>query len=69
MTKTWWEAPMGGSVLSFLKAECKVSDIGSAHWVSSLHMSLRFYGIDAVANEIDVVLNFFFLGTKIQHFI
>jgi hypothetical protein len=21
MTKTWWEAPMGGSVLSFLKAE------------------------------------------------
>ena len=26
MTKTWWEAPMGGSVLSFLKAEWKVSD-------------------------------------------
>ena len=23
MTKTWWEAPMGGSVLSFLKAEWK----------------------------------------------
>jgi hypothetical protein len=21
MTKTWWEAPIGGSVLSFLKAE------------------------------------------------
>jgi hypothetical protein len=21
MTKTWWEAPMGGSILSFLKAE------------------------------------------------
>jgi hypothetical protein len=21
MTKTWWEAPMGGSVLSFLKVE------------------------------------------------
>jgi hypothetical protein len=21
MTKTWWEAPMGSSVLSFLKAE------------------------------------------------
>jgi hypothetical protein len=21
ITKTWWEAPMGGSVLSFLKAE------------------------------------------------
>jgi hypothetical protein len=35
MTKTWWEAPMGGSVLSFLKAEWKVSDTGSAHWASS----------------------------------
>ena len=30
-TKTWWEAPMEGSVLSFLKAEWKVSDTGSAH--------------------------------------
>ena len=27
---------MGGSVLSFLKAEWKVSDTGSAHWASSL---------------------------------
>jgi hypothetical protein len=27
MTKTWWEAPMGGSVLSFLKAEWKVSEV------------------------------------------
>jgi hypothetical protein len=26
----WWEAPMEGSVLSFLKAEWKVSDSGSA---------------------------------------
>ena len=26
MTKTWWEAPMGGSVLRFCKAEWKVSD-------------------------------------------
>ena len=26
----------GGSVLSFLKAEWKVSDTGSAHWASSL---------------------------------
>jgi hypothetical protein len=25
----WWEAPMEGSVLSFLKAEWKVSDTGS----------------------------------------
>ena len=35
MTETWWEAPMEGSVLSFLKAEWKVSDTGSAHWASS----------------------------------
>jgi hypothetical protein len=34
-TKTWWEAPLEGSVLSFLKAEWKVSDTGSAHWASS----------------------------------
>jgi hypothetical protein len=27
---------MEGSVLSFLKAEWKVSDTGSAHWASSL---------------------------------
>ena len=36
MTQTWWEAPMGGSVLSFLKAEWKVSDTGSANWASSI---------------------------------
>ena len=34
-TETWWEAPMEGSVLSFLKAEWKVSDTSSAHWASS----------------------------------
>jgi len=34
-TETWWEAPMEGSVLSFLKAEWKVSDTDSAHWASS----------------------------------
>jgi hypothetical protein len=33
---TRWKAPMEGSVLSFLKAEWKVSDTGSAHWASSL---------------------------------
>jgi hypothetical protein len=38
MTKTWWEAPMGGSVLSFLKAEWKVSDTDSAHWASSFYL-------------------------------
>jgi hypothetical protein len=32
----WWEAPMECSVLSFLKAEWKVSDTGSAQcWASS----------------------------------
>jgi hypothetical protein len=37
-TETWWEAPMEGSVLSFLKAEWKVSDTDSAHWASSFVM-------------------------------
>jgi hypothetical protein len=36
-TETWWEAPMEGSVLSFLEAEWKVSDTGSAHWASSFY--------------------------------
>jgi hypothetical protein len=27
-TDIWWEAPMEGSVLNFLKAEWKVSDTG-----------------------------------------
>jgi hypothetical protein len=35
-TEIRWEAPVEGSVLSFLKAEWKVSDTGSAHWASSL---------------------------------
>ena len=37
-TETWYEAStcMEGSVLSFLKAEWKVSDTGSAHWASSM---------------------------------
>ena len=34
-TEIWWEVPMEGSVLSFIKAELKVSDTGSAHWASS----------------------------------
>jgi hypothetical protein len=36
-TETWREAPMEGSVLSFLKAEWKVSDTGSSHWASSCY--------------------------------
>jgi hypothetical protein len=39
-TETWWEAHMEGSVLSFLKAEWKVSDTGSAHWASSSEPSI-----------------------------
>jgi hypothetical protein len=35
LTEIWWETPMEGSVLSFLKAEWKVNDTGSAHWASS----------------------------------
>jgi hypothetical protein len=34
-TEIWWEASMEGSVLSFLKAEWKVSDTGSGHGASS----------------------------------
>jgi hypothetical protein len=31
---------MEGSVLSFLKAEWKVSDTGSAHWASSFNKNV-----------------------------
>jgi hypothetical protein len=41
--KTWWEAPIGGSVLSFLKAEWKVSDTGSAHWASSYATFAKYF--------------------------
>ena len=44
-TETWWEAPMEGSVLSFLKAEWKVSDTGSAHWASSYYQHLWIYSV------------------------
>ena len=36
-TEILCEAPMEGSVLSFLKAEWKVSDTGSAHWAPSFN--------------------------------
>jgi hypothetical protein len=38
-TEIWWEAPMEGSLLSFLKAEWKVRDTGSAHRSSSCSLS------------------------------
>jgi hypothetical protein len=36
-TEIWWDSPMEGSVLSFVKAEWKVSDTGPAHWASSFY--------------------------------
>jgi hypothetical protein len=45
-TETWlWQETsscMEGSVLSFLKAEWKVSDTGSAHWASSWSLNVTF---------------------------
>jgi hypothetical protein len=38
MTNTWLEAPMGGSVLSFLKAEWKVSDTEPLVFVCDLFL-------------------------------
>ena len=40
-TEIWREAPMEGSVLSFLKAEWKMSDTGSAHWASSFIFNIE----------------------------
>jgi hypothetical protein len=36
VNRSGWNEKSEGSVLSFLKAEWKVSDTGSAHWASSL---------------------------------
>jgi hypothetical protein len=43
-TDIWWEAPMEGSVLSFLKAECKVNRGPSidAPYQVSYHLAKRF---------------------------
>ena len=40
-TATWWEAPMEGSVLNFLKTEWNVSNTCSAHWTSSFFSIFR----------------------------
>ena len=37
------KASMEGSVLSFIKAEWKVSDTGSAHWASSYIIGLKSF--------------------------
>ena len=60
-TETWWEAPMEGSVLSFLKAEWKVSDTGSAHWASSFAMlgdSDLIFGIWVYNDELQIKFTF-----------
>ena len=54
-TNIWWEAPMEGSVFSFLKAEWKVSDTGSAQcWASILvkQFDQNIYWLCQVLNEI-----------------
>jgi hypothetical protein len=60
MNETWWEAPMEGSVLSFLNAEWKMSDTGSAHWASSIQytqghivIDVRHVGFDMSDNRSD----------------
>jgi hypothetical protein len=56
-TDIWWEAPMDGSVLNFLKAEWKVSDTDSAHWASSLIL----FGKE------DKIQKFHIFGRHFQH--
>ena len=52
------EAPVEGSVLSFLKAEWKVSDTGSAQcWASSFYLSV-FFAI--LVSKSNLLLNNFF---------
>jgi hypothetical protein len=43
---------MEGSVLSFLKAEWKVRDTGSAHWENGLSIS------EKIANDIYIIFQF-----------
>ena len=42
---------MEGSVLSFLKAEWKVSDTGSAHWTSSYHILKLLGQLEAIFTD------------------
>jgi hypothetical protein len=51
-TEIWWEAPMEGSVLSFLKAEWKVSDTGSAHWASSFALFFKLQILHLITVEL-----------------
>jgi hypothetical protein len=47
-----------GSVLSFLKAEWKVSDTGSAHWASSLLLSYILVFIEKINPIFILILSF-----------
>jgi hypothetical protein len=47
-----------GSVLSFLKAEWKVSDTGSAHWASSLLLSSILVFIEKMNPIFILILSF-----------
>ena len=55
-TETWWEAHMEGTVLSFLKAEWKVSDTGSAHWASSFGFPFKVKKNFAISTSLVVSL-------------
>jgi hypothetical protein len=52
---------MEGSVLSFLKAEWKVSDTGSAHWASS---SVLYYLSDNTTVSMRVTIKEMFFNFK-----
>jgi hypothetical protein len=56
---------MEGSVLSFLKAERKVSDTDSSHWASSLYIVL-YYTITAYGYSVSEV-NIFQKSTNQQY--
>ena len=43
---------MEGSILSFLKAEWKVSDTGSAHWASSYYSNSTAAGSNVITKNI-----------------
>jgi hypothetical protein len=48
MTKTWWEVPMGGSVLSFLKTEKTT--------ISDTYIVIRVSKVFEILNKIRLIL-------------
>jgi hypothetical protein len=55
-TETWWEAHMEGIVLSFLKAEWKVSDTSSTQWASSFGFPFKVKQNVAISTSLVVSL-------------